>query len=99
MFLYSNLGGMGLIGHFDICGERESNILTSETSFYIYINVNKKDLQGNTPLHLGARKGHHILVKKLLLQQITAHLYMDHDIIGHYIVEQPKLAVFYSTCT
>ena len=37
MFLYSNLGGMGLIGHFDICGERESNILTSETSFYISV--------------------------------------------------------------
>lgn len=30
------------------------------------INVNNKDFQGNTPLHLAARKGHNVLVRKLL---------------------------------
>ena len=30
------------------------------------MNVNKKDLQGNTPLHLAASKGHSLLVKELL---------------------------------
>ena len=42
-----------LVGHVKNLGKRK-------------INVNKKDSQGNTPLHLASRNGHDVIVKQLL---------------------------------